>query len=240
MAHIEASQLSSLADTLRRVPCPFARDSRVEVLSSASRNGGADWHTYVGAVAELLERTGAAADVVACPLPVSQEALPDGLLTQAVHTVLAGAVVHSGEPLLTLYSEIETPRWEYRLFGVDYFPLVMAPVYPCSHPRFIQFPRPVLLFQPEASFARRGISSSSQNRARLSSRCERSFERSARDYFGDITRKSPKAHRVIKPLLVQSPPIRWWRSDLSAAVPVSPKGSLPNQVNRRLNAGISL
>jgi hypothetical protein len=217
VAHIDASQLSGLADTLRSIPCPFARDSRIEVLSLASQNGDADWHTYVLAVADLLERTGAATDVVACPLPVPHRALPDELLAQIVHTVLAGAVLRSGEPLHTLYCEIETFRWEFRLFGVDYFPLVMAPVYPSSHPRFIQYPQPVLLLQPEASFARRRVSSSSQTRTRLSSQCERSFERSARDYFGDITRKFPKAHRVIKPLLVQSPPIRWWHSNLSVA-----------------------
>jgi hypothetical protein len=172
------------------------------------------WKDYLLTASDVLTNLPDYVDLLAVEIPVSPAALPDGILAEGTHTVLAGMMYYCNGNTISLYKDIETSAWEYTLGRKEFFPLVLSPVYPSNHPRHVAWRQPVALLQPESSFTRHGISSSAPSRPTISALVESAFLRAGKQYFGFVTRNLPKALRVIKPLLETSSPVQWWRTRL--------------------------
>lgn len=188
--------------SLRQIPCPFAASACGVALEAPV--GGAD---YLGAVLGALDALSRDDDFLALPLPLPAHGPGNHDLVAMVHAIL----LRLAGPAM-LYAAVESSSWRLRTATGDYFPFVMSAGYSSRHPRYIDWPQPLLLLQPELSFSRHGICSTSVRRSELSAATERAFRRRGRDYLGDVTRLWPKSLRVIKPCHVDEPPIRWWRT----------------------------
>jgi hypothetical protein len=197
---------------LRETPCPYATRAHVECAEQPAfpLDDGGQWQDYYSSLTSLVRQLADSADILAVELPTPADASPHHLLAQVTHTLLAGLIHHAGGDTRQLYRGIESSEWEYTLMNRDFFPLVLSPAYPMRHPRHVRWRQPVILLQLESSFSRHGISSVAEGRERLSATVERAFLRMGKRYHGHITRNLPKAYRVIKPLRVSDPPIRWW------------------------------
>lgn len=196
---------AELRAALARIPCPLAAGASGKLLLPEG-GGSRSWDGLLQELDLVLAGDGAALDFLACVLPVPLDGCGIGDLAAAVHALL----LHLSSPA-DLYAGIEAPAWTLRTRSGEYFPLLMSAFYPEAHPRYLEWPTPVLLLQPEESFGRRGISSSWGKREELSLTVERRFRQLGREYFGEITRRLPKSLRVIKPLRSSDEPVRWWR-----------------------------
>jgi hypothetical protein len=195
-----------LRAALERTPCPMAHTATGRFLVPPETGVAQHWTEFLQQLNDALDRSASSLDFIAAALPLRAERMSIKALAAAVHAVF----LHLTTPL-TLYAEIETTSWTLRTSSGDYFPILMSASYEHAHPRYLDWPAPVLLLQPELSFARRGISSSWAKREELSLAVERRFRDLGREYFGDITRSLPKSLRVIKPLSPDDSPVRWWQ-----------------------------
>lgn len=208
----------SLIAALRATPCPYASqaDVRCALHSAFALDDRVLWQTYFSTVASLVRGLADSADILAIELPTPADACPRNLLAQFAHTLLAGLFHFCNGHSRQLYAGIESSQWEYTLMNRDFFPLVLSPAYPTHHPRHVRWRQPVMLLQPESSFTRHGISSTSVTRERISASVETAFLKAGRQYHGHVTRCLPKAYRVVKPVSEADPPIRWWDTLASA------------------------
>jgi len=195
-----------LRAALDRTPCPMAQAATGRVLVLPEGTAAQPWTEFLRQLDDALECSAPSLDFIAGALPVQAERMSVEALAAAVH----GVLLHLTTPP-ALYGGIESPSWTLRTSSGDYFPILMSSSYEKAHPRYLDWPAPVLLLQPESSFARRGISSSWAKREELSLAVERRFRDLGREYFGDITRALPKSLRVVKPLSPDDPPVRWWQ-----------------------------
>lgn len=113
---------------------------------------------------------------------------------------------------LALTAGIESHDWDFEHGGENFFISLFAPLYPSSHSRWsgddsVGF----VLFQPERSFRRFGVSSRRPARERLSRAVHRRFNRAGQDYDIVANGHTPKAMRFVKPLGKDDSPIAWWR-----------------------------
>lgn len=213
---LETGPVDALLKALRAVPCLYARTAEVHccLQQAPPANVRASWYDHLQSTATAVTNLAPSVDVLAVEIPVPASALPSGLLAAGVHTVLAGLVYCCQSETTQLYDGIETSRWEYTIATHDFFPFVLSPVYSLDHPRHLAWRQPVLLLQPEVSFTRHGISSSSPGRASVSTLIESSFHEAGKRYYAAITRDFPKAFRVVKPLRETDAPVRWWETTL--------------------------
>lgn len=190
-----------LLSTLMRTPCPYAAGAKGRIVDAAAPQSIGAYVSWLVAGTELAGPT----DFVACEVPWIDACPSSPEFSAAIHDVLLG-VVGAGR----LYAGIETASWRLRTDDAELFPFVMSPGYATTHPRYLDWPAPVLVLQLEDSFTRHGITSRTSRRAALSTTAERRFELAGREYFGQITRTLPRSWRVIKPLTSNDPPIAWW------------------------------
>ncbi len=195
-----------LRAALDRTPCPMAQTATGKVVVLPEAGVSQPWTEFLRQLHDALERSAPSVDFIAGALPVRAERMSVEALAAAVH----GVLLHLTAPP-ALYEGIESPSWTLRTSSGDYFPILMSVSYEYAHPRYLDWPFPVLLLQPELSFARRGISSSWAKRNELSLAVERRFRGLGREYFGDITRSLPKSLRVVKPISPGDSPVRWWQ-----------------------------
>ena len=202
----------ALIAALRETPCPYASRAEVRCASHPlfALHDRVLWRTYLASVTSLVRGLADSTDVLAIELPTPAGACPRKLLAQVTHTLLAGLIQLCKGDARQLYAGIDSARWEYTLMHRDFFPLVLSPVYPPHHPRYVRWRQPVVLLQPESSFTKHGISSASAGRKRISASVERAFLEAGKQYHGHVTRLLPKAYRVVKAVSEADPPICWW------------------------------
>ena len=182
---LEHVERRALVAALRSVPCLYAFIADIRVFTSPgilSFQDEVSWGTYFSGLVSFLQGLPETADVAAAELPVPPIAPPDSLLARTVHTVFRELTIRTCGCPTPLYRGIEHLSWEFQLFGREFFPLVLSPGYPRHHPRYLCWRQPVLLFQPEESFTRHGISSDSAARSLVSELSEAAFLRSGRRY----------------------------------------------------------
>jgi hypothetical protein len=190
------------------VPCIFADRASLVVADG----GALDWDGYVTRVALAVRRLSPPAQALVCVLPVPGDASPTGLLAQATHTLLGGLYALSYGKRALLYRDINQMTWRFSAFERDYFPLVLSPAYTPRHPRYVAWPHPLLMLQPEESFTACNVTSREPRRARISAAVEQNFVQAGRQYHGTVTRIMPKAYRIVKALTPASAPVRWWET----------------------------
>jgi hypothetical protein len=213
--HSSAHEQTTLVKALRNVPCLYAgvADIHVYLQHTFVLDDRSAWNGYFAGAGAFLRILPETVDIAALELPIPASGAPEGLLARAAHTILAGLVWYASGDVRILYQGIENTAWELRLFNRNFFPLILSSAYPGNHPRYVTWRQPVVLLQPEHSFTRHGVSSRNAERTRLSHRTEAAFRREGRRYFAEITRELPKAFRLIKPLMEESPPVVWWKSE---------------------------
>ena len=70
-----------------------------------------------------------------------------------------------------------------------------------------------LLFQPRSSFVRRWAPGTDRLPDRAREAIRHDFEAAGRQYDLAITLSPREAHRVVKPVRLGEPPVRWWITD---------------------------
>jgi hypothetical protein len=190
----------------------------VYVADSFALRDAAAWRVYFAETTAFIAAAPESADIIALEVPIRGSSLPTGLLARAIHTALAGITLSSTGDATAMYRDIESWSWEFRVCGCDFFAFVLSPAYPRDHARYIAWRQPLILLQPEHSFTSHGISSQNTDRATLSRRSELAFQSAGRHYLAEITRRLPKALRLIKPLTAGDPPIAWWKTALLISI----------------------
>jgi len=127
-----------------------------------------------------------------------------------LHALLRGLRGRDGNPE-PLTRGIESPDWDFCHGADKFFVSLFAPLYPRWHSRYsghnsVGF----VLFQPESSFRRFGVSSHHPQRKQLARGVHRRFQVRGQDYDVVANSKVPKSMRYVKPVDMQAPPIAWW------------------------------
>jgi FPC/CPF motif-containing protein YcgG len=109
----------------------------------------------------------------------------------------------------SIRQNIEMPGWEFSYSKINFFVLVLAPLYPIHHPRS-SCSRTLshFLFQPMESFKR--VHTSEARKIKLRARIRKDFR--SRDMLLDekLMGSEIEAYKYIKPINVGDAPIRWW------------------------------
>ena len=210
---------SALRDFLDRSPCPYAQ--RASVLHCGSWPDPRPLPERIdGLRAGLLELGGGDAGA----LLVLEFKGADRLKTPReaaalVHALLCGLRARDPSCSSPLTHGIDSPDWDFLHGGEKLFVSLFAPFYPSVHSRCsghdsIGF----VLFQPERSFRRYGVSSQRPRREQLSRAVHRRFLREGKDYDVRLNARTSKALRFVKPLRKGDPPVAWWQVPYEAEV----------------------
>lgn len=229
MADAMGRESTALLAALRDVPCLYSEvaDVRILLYPSFDLFDESAWLKYASGVGRFVLDLPPTVDIAAVELPAPALGPCDDLLSRLVHTLLA-ALAAMSDHQVSLYDHIEQADWELRLFGREFFALLLSGGYPSGHPRHLTWRQPVILLQPEDSFTRHRISSATVERSHLSIRTERAFRNRGKNYLPLITRVMPKSYRLIKPLDERSAPVTWW-----TASPLVPPEVFQQYLSRR-------
>jgi hypothetical protein len=132
------------------------------------------------------------------------------LLRSILHTL------HQLDPTSdgNLTDNITSMEWDFTYRHVRFFVPTFAPFYDSSHARYShQKESAFIVFQPDRSFDRHGISSKNSNRQKITETVRMLFEKGGVTYDLNLVAGSIKAIRYIKPYLPGGSPIRWWEDD---------------------------
>lgn len=133
-----------------------------------------------------------------------------GSFTEAVRHFIAG--LHGGESYARGELSTDEAGWLLVVDGVRLFGLTFAPFYEKNHPRHSPTGSAFIVIQFLFSFRKIRMSGLSRaGKRRLSDRVRVAFETAGVPYFAYITQDLPEALKMIKPLQMGDPPIRWWR-----------------------------
>jgi hypothetical protein len=115
----------------------------------------------------------------------------------------------------SLYDGLSDPGWDFVYFRTPFFISLFAPCYPGTHPRCSRASSTAfILFQPEHSFRRHGISNTRSRRRELSVAIRDRFARAGQAYDLHHIYDTPKSLRYIKPMGMFDSPIAWWQSQV--------------------------
>lgn len=110
-----------------------------------------------------------------------------------------------------LTDNITSMEWDFTYRNVRFFVPTFAPFYDSSHARYShQKESAFIVFQPDHSFDRHGISSKKPNRQKITETVRMLFEKGGVSYNLNLVSGSVKAVRYIKPHLTGDSPIKWW------------------------------
>jgi hypothetical protein len=183
---------------------PELPQSRAEALAALTEQG----RTLRPQIAQLDR---AEIDMVAVEVSHPELVADLASFTEAVRHFITG--LHGCESYQR--GELETTEADWLLIvdGVRLFGLTFAPFYQKNHPRHSPTDSAYIVIQFLFSF--RKIRMSGLSRAakrRLSNRVRATFEAAGVPYFAYITQDLPEIMKMIKPLKMGDPPIRWWQS----------------------------
>ncbi len=210
---------NALRDFLALSPCPFAQRARIR--------RGRPW----GDPRPLAERlddlhadllgmgAGQDEDLLALEIGLAERLRTPRDAAALLHATLDGLRARDRSNQDPLTRGIESADWDFEHNGERFFISLFAPLYPVTHSRFsghrsVAF----VLFQPERSFRRYGVSSRHPGRGRLSRAVERRFHRQGKDYDATLNASTAKALRFVKPLSSEEGPIAWWQVPYEAEV----------------------
>lgn len=110
----------------------------------------------------------------------------------------------------SLAKKVNDKKWQFTFLNMRLFVKAFAPCYDENHSRNASDSNKVyILFQPEFSFAKHGISRGSNPELRNSIR--EHFNETGRTYFREDIFESPnEAPRYITPAKLQDPVVDWW------------------------------
>jgi hypothetical protein len=216
-------QLGSDLDTplrafLAKSPCPFALRARVAQCTWPDpRPVSARIELLADRLRELIAGDGG--DLMALELHEADRLRTPLEAAALINALLRGLRCRDGECGEALTEGIETDGWDFEYAGERFFVSLFAPLYPEWHSRSSRHGSiGFVLFQPERSFRRFGVSSRHPRRRQLSWRVHRRFQRHGQDYDVDANSRTPKALRFVKPIDPGEPPIAWWRVPYEAEV----------------------
>ncbi len=122
--------------------------------------------------------------------------------------------------------EILTKEWRFTFSNVSFFITVFAPFYRGDHPRFSWCSKSAFIFlQPEFSFDAHGIHSHNPKREMIKIGIREEFSRSTIGYSSKLVEQPMEALKYIKPLDLDAPPVKWWKTSGSVANPVASNAS---------------
>lgn len=215
----ETSTSTALRNFLSLSPCPFSQRARIRC--------GGPWsdprplpERLDDLHAEMLELSASEdCDLLVLELEQADELRTPRDLAAMLHATLAGLRARDPASQKPLAEGVDRPDWDFEHGGEKFFISLFAPLYPASHSRFsghesVAF----VLFQPERSFRRFGVSSRRPHRERLSRAVQQRFHRHGKEYDAAQNAGTPKALRFIKPADGDDAPIAWWRVPYDADV----------------------
>jgi hypothetical protein len=202
---------SALDDFLELSPCPYAQ--RASVLRCEPWADPKALPDRIGDVRQgLLDLGDVGHDLLALEIEQADLLKTPRDAAALVHVLLQGLRSRDAQCPKPLTEGIESPGWDFLHGGEKFFVSLFAPFYPHSHSRFSgQRSVAFILFQPERTFRRFGVSSQRPRREGLSQAVHRRFRRKGQEYDVGLNTRTPKALRFVKPLGADDPPIAWWR-----------------------------
>jgi hypothetical protein len=106
---------------------------------------------------------------------------------------------------------IEDDSWDFMFEGVAFFVMLLAPFYPTSHSRHSDLSDTTfIVFHPERTFRRFGISSKRHDRRELSEKIAALFSLRGRPYRLYDVCELAKPYRYVKPVSADDAPVAWW------------------------------
>lgn len=208
-----ASEIPDHVAVLRASACPYARSARLEVIDPIRLHEPRPLYppALCFAFQELVQRNRIELlDGLILPIVGSQcfsTKTLSGILLNVL-TMLRSYDLTNETDLLT---GIETEAWDFEYGGVSFFILALSPFYSAENTRHCNSgDTSYLLFQPESSFRRFGISSSHPNRERISQQVRGIFRSRGQVYDDEVTLSLPKRYRYIMRTLPTDPPVLWW------------------------------
>jgi len=200
-------------DVVRASACPFARLARLEVTEPIRLDGSGVRYpqTLASAFDDFtLHNCTEVLDGVIVPIETTTT-VSITRLSRILFSVLTILREHDRANDAALLENIESEDWDFDYSGLRFFILALSPSYPSSNTRHCDSgTTSYLLFQPENSFRRFGISSKHPNRELISQRIRRLFSSRGQVYDDEVTLKLPKIYRYIMRATPAQAPVRWW------------------------------
>jgi hypothetical protein len=203
-------------DALRNNPCPYATACRYDLAPvwkgvDFSREDisrlASDLRTFALGGDEVTE------DVFVLAIEDCSH-LTLGQATRTLRNVLVELRSMDSMTKRCLSEGIENRGWDFMFEGTAFFVMLLAPFYPTFHSRHsalsdIAF----IVFHPERTFRRFGISSKRHNRRELSERIATLFSVRGKPYRLFDVCELTKARRYVKPISIDGAPLAWWETD---------------------------
>ncbi|PPK65219.1 YqcI/YcgG family protein [Actinokineospora auranticolor] len=134
-------------------------------------------------------------------------------LAQTTHAVLRFLSDHDPADSRCLYGEIERVSWCFAFGGEEFFVNTFAPCYPSAHSRYgFGIDRTYLLIQPRPSFTRVLRPGETVLPPPVREKVRRDYADNGRGYDPRASYCPYEAWRIVRPLDVDAPAVRWWET----------------------------
>lgn len=211
---VRAEQL--FARLIKSTKCPFATKAQVEYGEMWSRD--TDLPSMVHRWADELRTFVVKAHTAKLDgiiLSGHGKHVPSDLhgLAECVRVILSGLTGLDRGTGLT-QTEIEDPGWQFSFGGERMFLVTFASLYSANNARHSPVPDSMFMFfQPEFSFDHFMPYSEHDPRThRLKAAIRRDFTSANMTYDLNIVGSCHEALKYIKPLNLDDPPVKWWKS----------------------------